>query len=256
LSLQSLPTPEALDKHYSGYNRTPYISPITIKRYHEILDTFEPYRKSNTILDWGCGAGDFLVEAKKRGWKVYGTEYTDEAVKACTEKGINIQKGTLNIKNYSQGFFDIITSFEVLEHINNPLEEVAHFQYLLRVGGLHYLTTPNFNALARYQLKDKYNVIGYPEHLSYYTAQTLKKLFHENGFRSIKIESTGISLTRIKTSLGTSKQLLISEVSDDEKLRVQIEKHPLLQVAKTVANRMFSVLGIGATLKGYFEKQS
>jgi 2-polyprenyl-3-methyl-5-hydroxy-6-metoxy-1,4-benzoquinol methylase len=249
-----IPTIKELETHYDTYDRAPYVSPITVKRYHELLDTFEPYRKNNTILDWGCGSGDFLVEAKKRGWNVYGTEYTDEAFNACTQKGINIHKGPLDVKNYTQGFFDVITSFEVFEHINNPLTEVDHFRFLLRGGGLHYLTTPNFNALARYQLKDKYNIITYPEHLSYYTMKTLKKVFKDNGFSVKKIETTGISITRFKTSMGTSQQSLISEASDDEKLRVQIENNNLLQMGKKVANSTFTFLGIGSTLKGYFEK--
>ena len=47
---QSIPTVEELVKHYEGYERNDYLSPITIKRYHEILDSFEPYRKTNNLI--------------------------------------------------------------------------------------------------------------------------------------------------------------------------------------------------------------
>ena len=42
---EPIPTAMELEKHYENYGRNDYLSPLTIKRYHEILDSFEPYRK-------------------------------------------------------------------------------------------------------------------------------------------------------------------------------------------------------------------
>ena len=127
-----IPTEEELTTHYEGYGRNDYLSPVTIKRYNELLDSFETYRKTNNILDVGCGIGYFLVEAKKRGWEAYGTEFTDEAIRINASKSINMKKGQLNPSLYESESFDIITSFEVLEHINNPQEEIKRFSQLLR----------------------------------------------------------------------------------------------------------------------------
>lgn len=251
---QAIPTIKELEDHYDGYGRNDYLSPITIKRYNELLDEFEKYRSTGKIIDVGCGIGYFLEEAKKRGWEVYGTEYTDEAVEICSKKGINIKKGKLNPEDFEPGSFDIITSFEVLEHINNPIEEVSNFNSILRKGGLVYLTTPNFNSILRYRLKAEYNVICYPEHLSYYTPKTIKRLFTDNGFKKKKIETTGYSRTRLKTSQGTSDQEFISEKSDDEQMRNRIEKNSLLQFAKKTVNFGLSLFGIGDSLKIRFEK--
>ena len=171
---QKAPTQEELTTHYQGYGRNDHLSPITVKRYQELLDQLEKYRKTNRLIDVGCGIGYFLDEAKKRGWEVYGTEFTDEAVQICRDKGIQITKGKLDTTNYKEGMFDVITSFEVIEHINNPVEEVRDFSNILRKGGVVYATTPNFNSLLRYRLKSAYNIICYPEHLSYYTPKTIK----------------------------------------------------------------------------------
>jgi 2-polyprenyl-3-methyl-5-hydroxy-6-metoxy-1,4-benzoquinol methylase len=249
---QAIPTLEELEEHYKGYGRNDYLSPITIKRYHELLDKMEPYRKTGRLLDVGCGIGYFLDVAKERGWEVYGTEYTDEAVDICVSKGITMHKGQLDPKNYPAGYFDVITSFEVIEHINNPLLELAHFRTVLRKGGLVYVTTPNFNSLLRYRLKSAYNIICYPEHLSYYTPKTLRNVFKISGFRTIKIETTGISLTRLKTSSGKSDQSFISSTSDDEKIRNQLEGKWYLQVAKRAINGMLTFIGKGDSLKGWF----
>ena len=251
---KKIPSDKELEEHYKGYGRNDYLSPITIKRYNELLNTFEEFRKTNKILDVGCGIGYFLEVAKERGWDVYGTEYTDEAIQICSSKGINMQKGILSSGNYQNEEFDIITSFEVIEHINNPIDELTNFYKVLRKGGLVYLTTPNFNSLLRYRLKSEYNVICYPEHLSYYTPKTLKKLFTCVDFKTKKIESTGISLTRLKTSKGVSKQSFISKESDDEKIRSQIENKKHLQFLKYLVNRILTIIGKGDALKGYFIK--
>lgn len=254
---KKIPSSEELESYYMRYGRNDYLSPVTIKRYHELLDKFERFRKTNKILDVGCGVGYFLEEAKKRGWEVYGTEITDEAIRICSEKGIRIEKkGVLDSKNYEQGMFDVITSFEVIEHINNPQTELVNFRTVLREGGLVYITTPNFNSLLRYRLKAKYNIIAYPEHLSYYTPKTLKKIFNLSGFKTLKLESTGISITRFKTSKGKSNQRFISATSDDEKIRTKIENKRQFQLAKKIINSILTVLGRGDSLKGWFIKKS
>ena len=251
---RKIPSQKELNKHYEGYGRNDYLSPITIKRYNELLDKFEKFKKTGKILDVGCGVGYFLDEAKKRGWEVYGTEYTNEAIKICKNKEIHMQEGKLNPKNYTDEEFDVITSFEVLEHINNPVEEIKIFHKLLRLGGLVYLTTPNFNSISRYYLKSKYNIITYPEHLSYYTPKTLKKLFKSSNFKAYKIETTGISITRIKTSMGISDQPLISVKSDDERIRKQLESNKVLKKVKTLINYGLTIFGRGNSLKGWFVK--
>ena len=251
---KKIPSLKELEEHYKGYGRNDYLSPITIKRYNELLDTFEKFRKTNKILDVGCGIGYFLEVAKERGWEVYGTEFTDEAIQICSSKGINMQKGILSTRNYQSEEYDIITSFEVIEHINNPIEELTNFHALLRKGGLVYVTTPNFNSLVRYRLKSDYNVICYPEHLSYYTPKTLKNVFSSVGFSSNIIQSTGISLTRLKTSKGVSKQSFISKESDDERIRGQIENKKHLQLLKRLINGLLTLTGKGDGLKGYFIK--
>jgi 2-polyprenyl-3-methyl-5-hydroxy-6-metoxy-1,4-benzoquinol methylase len=162
--------------------------------------------------------------------------------------------GALNPANYEPESFDVICSFEVIEHINNPLSELNAFHTLLRKGGLVYCTTPNFNAVERYMLGADWNILGYPEHLSYYTPSTLKRVFRESGFRTQKVQATGISLTRIKKSQGKSAQATISATSDDEKLRNQIAGNPLLGMAKDIINWKLTLFGVGNSLKGWFVK--
>lgn len=252
---EKIPSEKELIEFYDGYGRDDYLSPLTVKRYHELLDKFEPFRKTNKILDVGCGIGYFLEVAKERGWEVYGTEYTDKAIEICSAKGIEMKQGKLNPSDFELESFDILTSFEVLEHINNQTKEIDNFQKLLRKGGLVYLTTPNFNSLLRYRLKEKYNVITYPEHLAYFTPKTLNSLFSKYGFSKKRIETTGISISRLKQ--GNKKatyECAVSENSTDENLRQSIESKSSLQFLKKVANKTLTLFGVGDSLKGWFIK--
>jgi 2-polyprenyl-3-methyl-5-hydroxy-6-metoxy-1,4-benzoquinol methylase len=253
---QRIPTEKELKDHYDTYSREDYLSPITIKRFNELLDDLETYRKTGKLLDIGCGTGFFLQEAKKRGWEVYGTEFTDKAIEICKSKGIIMKQGKLDHAWFGEGVFDVIISFEVLEHINNPIEEVRNINYILRKGGIFYFTTPNFNALERFFLKSKYNIIEYPEHLAYYTKKTANYLFTSNNFKKKKISTTGISITRIRTSLKkNSGEALISPTSTDEKIRVSLEKNKISLLIKDLLNGILNFLGIGISLKGWYIKK-
>jgi len=249
-----IPTLEELLKHYEGYGRNDFLSDITIKRYHELLDEFEKVRKTNRILDIGCGIGYFLEVAKKRGWEVYGTEFTEKAIEICNGKGIKMNQGALNPDNYPTDFFDIVTSFEVIEHINTPQTEIKN----LRRGGYFYVTTPNFNSLLRYHLKAKYNVIGWPEHLSYYTPKTINFLLTDNGFQKKWIKTTGFSLTRLDTSkqedIPYTSQAFIAEDTKDEQLRRSFEENPILGFVKKSVNTTLSTIGKGDALKALYIK--
>jgi len=251
---QDIPTSDDLKEYYKNYGKQQYLSPVTIARYHQWLDQFESYKKTGRILDVGCGVGFFLAEAKKRGWQVYGTEFSDVLVDICREKGVEMSQGALSAETFRGIEFDVVLSIEVLEHINNPVEEIRYIKQLLRSNGLFFCTTPNFNGISRYWLGDKYNIIAWPEHLGYFTPRTLKKLFNSQQFKTKKVTTTGFSITRFKGSLNISKQQVVSSVSDDEKLRVKAESNPLLKFTKSAINFILNTTGLGTSLKGWFER--
>ena len=112
-----------------------------------------------------------------------------------------MHQGKLNPENYEPRSFDVIISIEVIEHINNPREEIQNFKSILRSGGGVYLTTPNFNAASRMVLKEKWNVLAFPEHLCYYTPKTIKHLFQLQNFSAVKIrknEGTAVCQKRTR----------------------------------------------------------
>lgn len=254
--MERIPTEKELNDHYSkyAYASEGYISPLTIQSFNLLLDELEPYRKNNRLLDVGCGRGDFLVEARKRGWEVSGTEYSETAVALCESKGITMKKGQLNSADFDVADFDVIVSFEVIEHIINPNEELKHMHALLRKGGLFYCTTPNFNSLNRYYQKAEFNIIEYPEHLSYYTKKTLVDVAKRHGLKKVGFRSTGISITRIRNSKKKGTEAMCTKESTDEKLRETMSSGGIMSFVKKSINWLLTLTNTGITLKGYFMK--
>lgn len=257
-----IPSEEELYEHYKvyAYSNIKPISKETIKSYNKLLDEFEKYRISGNILDMGCGQGDFLIEAKKRNWKVYGTEYSQAAVKLCESRNIEMYQGDLDKNIFPDINFDVITSFEVIEHINNPQELMIVVEKKLKGNGLFYCTTPNFNALLRYLEKDKFKMIVYPEHISFYTKKSLQFLGNKYNFKALSVLTTGIDIARLVEVLKPKKEFRETQNVDqmkatNENIRDLAGSNILMTTIKGIINFLLTLFGKGDTLKIYWVKE-
>lgn len=257
-----IPSAEVLDAHYANYAysvRKNCPAP-TRASYNRLLDKFEKYRKTNHILDVGCGQGDFLIEAKRRGWAVHGTEYSPAAVVLCEAAEISVSTGVLKAATFDPLKFDVVTSFEVFEHINNGFEEISTITEMLRGGGLFYLTTPNFNSVLRYLEGQEFRMIAYPEHISFYTSRSVASLGTSAGLEILKTETTGLDLGRLKAVLscgsGAPRQLTSGSVrvQESNELRSRISGSYSLRAAKWLVNAALTITGTGDTLKAWMIK--
>ncbi|MGL5892594.1 MAG: class I SAM-dependent methyltransferase [Bacteroidia bacterium] len=246
----NIPSSEILEKHYNGYPRNNQFSEITRKRYLELLEQLEPYRKTNRIIDIGCGDGYFLQTAKEKGWDVYGTEFTTQAVENCRSLGITMFQGTA-ASIPAELEFDVITTFEVIEHINNGRQFAEIVFNRLRTGGVFYFTTPNFNSLSRRRLKGNWRVIEYPEHLSYYTPATLHLLLSKAGFLQLWLLTSGVSFQSRKAYKDAVSS---GNLAPSEALRENIEKRFYMRWLKNTVNAVLRITSTGDTIKGFFVK--
>lgn len=223
------------------------------RRYSHILDRFEHFRKNNRILDLDCSHGEFLEMAKKRGWEVYGTADTQEALELCKEKGLEMYEGALKTEIFAEESFDIVCMRNVLEHVSSPNEEIQKIHRILRTGGLLYATTPNFNSFLRFRLKEKYSIISYPLRLVYYTRRPFKRLFRQNNFKVFETEASGVSISIRKIALA-KKQVPITEESDFIEWEEGGKESWFSRFQRRNLSPIFSFFGIGDFLKGWFIK--
>jgi SAM-dependent methyltransferase len=253
-----IPTEAELDAHYADYGHAWFDSPITRKRYDELLRSFEHLRRTNRLLDFGCGEGFFLEQARDHGWQVCGTEYGRRAIELARQKELQIVPAPQVSETLEPASFDVVTAFEVFEHVRDPLAEGAVVAQLLRPGGLLYCTTPNFDSLSRRLLGPRWNLIEYPEHLFYFTAGTLQEWLARHGLLAESVTSAGISLARLRAAgiaSGGEPEAAGPETGpagEDEALREAIDRSRVLGMSKTLTNLGLGALGLGDTLKGRF----
>jgi len=140
---------------------------------------------SGSILDLGCGTGEFL-SALMPFYTVEGIEPEARAAQfAAQHFGMNVHAGTLKDIAVNSAPFDLITLWHVLEHIPDPVEAVRKLQTLLKPGGKLLIALPNVGSLdARWYGAD-WVALDAPRHLWHFTPQTLKSLLEGNGFHPV-----------------------------------------------------------------------
>ncbi len=242
------PSLEQTRRQYDGYGTGAVESDLTRKRYEELLDEFEAYRRTGRILDVGCGEGGFLQAAAARGWEVHGTESTEGALERNRARGIAMTLAPPRPGDLPEAAFDVVTAFEVVEHVADPRAEAATIADAIRDGGLLYVTTPNFASASRRILGAGWSVIEYPEHLGYFTAQTLERWLREAGFDPLAVTSTGVSPGRLlagvrrRTSAAPTGPRTGGAAALDERVREGAERAATLRAAKRGANALLGAL--------------
>ena len=155
------------------------------QRYVRVMRKYCPAGK---LLDIGCGTGSFLVEARAMGYEVYGQEVSPYLTEYCRkEQGLTIYDDFLEKLDLQPGSFDCITAFDVIEHHPDPMSLVSQMSKLLRPNGVAVISTHDIgNPFARmYGVKWRYiNPIG---HITYFTRQTLTKMFEANNFHVLQV---------------------------------------------------------------------
>jgi 2-polyprenyl-3-methyl-5-hydroxy-6-metoxy-1,4-benzoquinol methylase len=249
------PDDQELMAHYAQYPRERSISWVTEKRYVEILSGFAPFRKSNRIFDFGCGSGHFLKVAMNHGWEPYGCEYDEPARSACRDKGVSVFSTDTDLTSF-YGTFDIVTSFEVLEHLKQPGPSVRLAFDLLRPGGAFYFTTPNFNAISRRLLGASWRIISFPEHLCYFTPKTINRLIQSYGFEKRYIQTTGVTIASNLTSINNGRVSVKDSARFEQSIRERSEKKKLYGLAKHTVNLLLNSCRAGDTIKGLYVKKA
>jgi len=145
-------------------------------------------KKSGRLLDVGCATGDFLegMMITNKNWDLYGVEISVSASKYAREKlDLPIETGSVESVNYPEGFFDVITMWNVIEHLPDPLSTLRYLSRLLKQDGILVFNTPNLDSLDA-KLYGRY-WIGYelPRHFYVFAMKTLTSILRKAGFEIV-----------------------------------------------------------------------
>lgn len=141
-------------------------------------------KKRPKLLDIGCGYGDFLVEANRLGYEVTGVDFDEEKVKVAKSKGLtNIYSMDFE-QFYQEKFdkFDVITFFQLLEHLEDPSTFIDMVKDMIYPGGYIMLDLPNRQRV----LRAAAGIIDYPpHHLTRWTPNSLFEFLRRKKFEIV-----------------------------------------------------------------------
>jgi 2-polyprenyl-3-methyl-5-hydroxy-6-metoxy-1,4-benzoquinol methylase len=146
------------------------------------------YKPGGRVMDVGCGSGAMLDRFAALGWQTYGTEVSEESAKVAKAGGHHISMGALTDLRFAAESFDVVTLWDTLEHIHNPLEIMTEACRLCKTGGEIYVYVPNFGSLYASLLRDHWFMFTAPLHYYHYTSKTLRRLAVRAGFNIVSIE--------------------------------------------------------------------
>ncbi len=148
------------------------------------LDVLEKRVKPpGRFLDVGCGIGNTLVAARRRGWETTGVELVPSAVQiAVDEYGLNVKNSTLEESGLPKRSFDVVAANHVLEHQPDGAAFLASIGEWVRPGGHLFIEVPNWNSCDRRWNHEAWIGLRPLEHLAHYSPRTLARTMRRLGF--------------------------------------------------------------------------
>ncbi len=176
-----------------------YLSPAKLAsdyadvRFEREMRLFRKFCPRGVVLDVGCGSGGFLFQLKKRwptDYEILGTDVSGGPLDYAESRGVPVARGDFlrsaetqlrakggqeHAEQELRAPFDVVTLWAVAEHLAEPKQFLEKADALLKPGGVCFVLVPNLRSLAVRLLGAKYRYV-YPQHLNYFSAQTLGQL--------------------------------------------------------------------------------
>lgn len=154
--------------------------------------------KRGTLLDIGTGMGLFVGVALDKNWIASGLEFNGyDCNYAKVNFGIDlIQKNFYDFKENE--VYDVVTLFEVIEHLSHPLDDLKQISKLVKKNGLLVLATPIQDSLYGKKSKEQNIFWNVVTHLSYFKKDVISKYLNEAGFDILEIHESDEGFGRIE----------------------------------------------------------
>lgn len=251
LHTSEMPTSESLHSLYAEYygEENLKVPAFVEARLDEIARGFDPYRRTNRLLDVGFGAGTLMEAARRAGWTTCGTEVSEAAVARAASRGFDVARGTLAEVSHPSATFDVVTAVEVLEHLTDPFSLLEEIQRVLRPGGLLWATTPHGRGISARLLGVNWSVVSPPEHIQLFTTRGMRMLLRRAGFRDVHLAVHGVNPYEIVNHFRGRGVASCDRVGTSYELNEFFSTRPSRRIVKQGVNAVLSALRLGDSLK-------
>jgi len=203
------PNQESIAKYYDSHQYLSHNNDNTVTaKLYSLAQTYTLWYKARliaklnpphkTLLDYGCGTGQFLHYMQRKSWAVTGFETSDVALQKAASRGVEVLSSLDTIKETDRKF-DVITLWHVLEHIHDLNPTIKKLRKLLKKGGRLVIAVPNAESWDAAHYKENWAAYDVPRHLYHFSENNIKTLFKSHKFsfhskRPLYLDSFYISL--------------------------------------------------------------
>ena len=156
------------------------------------IGIIKKYKQGGVLLDVGCARGEFLYLARQEGFDVAGVEISTSCTDYVKNKlGIDVYSGDLLSAQLPSSTYDVVTLWDVIEHLRNPLETLNETYRIMRPGGILCFSTGDVDSFYARIMGRFWHLLTPPQHLFYFTPKSIRKMLYRCGFAVNQIAHTG-----------------------------------------------------------------
>jgi len=163
---------------------------LTFERHLKPLERLTGPPNGRPLLDVGCYTGVFVEIAARHGWDAWGVEPSYWAVKQAQARGLRVVQGTLETADLPETAFDVVTMWDVIEHMADPFGALRQVRRLLRPGGLVVVHTIDIDSLFARLMGSRWPWLM-EMHVYYFSRRTLRAMLEKCGFRVLSDQPQG-----------------------------------------------------------------
>ena len=149
-----------------------------------------PNSKTRRLLDVGCHIGVMVELAQQRGWDAWGVEPSTWAAEQARARGLHVITGTLDSAEVPSDYFDVVTMWDVIEHLTDPAAELCNVHRVLKPGGIFAIHTIDIESWFARLMGKRWPWLM-EMHLYYFSPRTLRKMLEQTGYRVIHSSAQG-----------------------------------------------------------------
>ncbi len=180
---------------YLPYRRAIYEESSAFRRFDRLFGLYKrcqlirQRKPRGHLLDIGCGTGDFLaVMGSQAGWTVVGMEpHPEAAERAHRQYGLQIDQRSLDDMAYPPDTFDVVTLWDVLEHLPQPVASLRQIRRIIRPDGILVVGLPNRDSVDARLFGRHWAGLDIPRHFSVFSATHLASALAHAGFSEPEI---------------------------------------------------------------------
>lgn len=219
-------------------------------------------KQGGMLLDIGCSSGGFLSTMMGSSWTLFGIEMeASTAIQARAKTDADISIGDVLNAPFASASFDVITCFDVLEHVYDPRAFLERVVDWLKPGGVFFTILPNIDSWESRLFRSYWYGLELPRHISHFSPRSLRHLMTSVGLREISIKTW--PTTYVEQSLDYLRSALLQKLgispspsaNEGQRGIPQRAMRKLLRVClMNPSGRIAAAVGEGASMEAILTK--